>query len=345
MSGTSRIAWLAGHLMRGAIGGVVGTAAATTGRDLGPGPETPFAWFGVAAQLDFNYREMLETHHALSAAGATSRLAFTAEGHSWPPPEIAAQALGWMRLVAFRAGRLEMSPNQIDSLLASMRDTASAHESAGRALDALETRRGIVDDFDGLRPTSADAEAVARLERSPGVEEQREARRRWARREAAWPTRIGDATARLRDASPPPRADQLEAELDLARLLAFAVDSPGSEASLAAQRMLSTLFTQASFYIFRDLYAAEQWGRAEIALEVAQRIAPADAAVLYNLACVRARAGKRKRALAALEAAIDAGYSDRAAIDRDPDLDSLRRLDGYRRIVERLEPAAATVDD
>jgi MoxR-like ATPase len=63
--------------------------------------------------------------------------------------------------------------------------------------------------------------------------------------------------------------------------------------------------------------------------------------VLYNLACAQALSGRREKALDALRAAVDAGFSDRRLLETDSDLDSLRRSDAYRQIVAALPPAAA----
>ena len=57
----------------------------------------------------------------------------------------------------------------------------------------------------------------------------------------------------------------------------------------------------------------------------------------YNLACARARLGDAKPAMAALEAAVESGFSDAAHLRRDEDLASLRDREEFRRLVEHLE--------
>jgi tetratricopeptide (TPR) repeat protein len=56
----------------------------------------------------------------------------------------------------------------------------------------------------------------------------------------------------------------------------------------------------------------------------ATELFPMVAATHYNLACAHARSGAAEPALAALEAAIRAGFSDRRGMEADPDLESLR---------------------
>ncbi len=44
----------------------------------------------------------------------------------------------------------------------------------------------------------------------------------------------------------------------------------------------------------------------------------------YDLACARARAGKHETALDALAQAVTLGFADRALLESDPDLESVR---------------------
>jgi len=56
---------------------------------------------------------------------------------------------------------------------------------------------------------------------------------------------------------------------------------------------------------------------------------------LYNQACARARLGRADPALAALEAALQAGYDDLARARRDPDLAALRELQRFEDLLAR----------
>lgn len=57
---------------------------------------------------------------------------------------------------------------------------------------------------------------------------------------------------------------------------------------------------------------------------------------LYNLACATALLGRNDEALAALDAAVDAGFDSRAWIESDADLDGLRADPRFAAILERL---------
>jgi tetratricopeptide (TPR) repeat protein len=80
-------------------------------------------------------------------------------------------------------------------------------------------------------------------------------------------------------------------------------------------------------------------GRWEEATELGRRLldARSDQLIAYNTACSCARSNRHDEALRWLEKAIDAGFSDAAQIDSDPDLEPLRLKADYVRIRDKLE--------
>jgi Zn-dependent protease len=79
-------------------------------------------------------------------------------------------------------------------------------------------------------------------------------------------------------------------------------------------------------------------GRHDAAAALAERLHerfghPEDA---YNAACSHARAGRAAEALSWLERAVDAGYDDLAHLEADEDLASVRALDAYASLRDRL---------
>ncbi|HHH30887.1 MAG TPA: hypothetical protein ENK57_21435 [Polyangiaceae bacterium] len=65
---------------------------------------------------------------------------------------------------------------------------------------------------------------------------------------------------------------------------------------------------------------------------------PSDA---YNTACSFARAGDAAKALVWLERAIDAGFDDLQQLNKDPDLEPVRSLEGYAALRARVATAAS----
>jgi len=66
-------------------------------------------------------------------------------------------------------------------------------------------------------------------------------------------------------------------------------------------------------------------------------IIPNHKIALYNLACAESLLGNVKEAVAALEKAVNAGYSDLTHMLNDKDLSSIKETVGFTNLVERLK--------
>jgi adenylate cyclase len=93
----------------------------------------------------------------------------------------------------------------------------------------------------------------------------------------------------------------------------------------------------------RALYVCAQnlccVGEQDKGLELAERALGQDReepVVLYNVACFYVHAGDKDRALELLESAVDKGWGDKAWLETDSDLDSIRDLPRFQAILERI---------
>ncbi len=67
------------------------------------------------------------------------------------------------------------------------------------------------------------------------------------------------------------------------------------------------------------------------------RLRPSDPIIHYNLACDYALVGKVDQAIETLEHAVGLGYRDSTYLQRDPDLEGIRRDPRYVALVERVK--------
>jgi tetratricopeptide (TPR) repeat protein len=87
-----------------------------------------------------------------------------------------------------------------------------------------------------------------------------------------------------------------------------------------------------------SLQGAGRYAESVRALEEAARLgAPAFGPVRFRLAKAHARAGDTARALAALQAAADGGFSQLTALDQDPDLAPVRSQAGFAAVREAVD--------
>jgi hypothetical protein len=85
------------------------------------------------------------------------------------------------------------------------------------------------------------------------------------------------------------------------------------------------------------LFEADRYAEAEAPLKEILRIDPSNRIAWYNLACVHSRLGRKQEAVACLATAVRHGYSTFRHMQRDPDLEAIRRTAGYRKLLARRD--------
>jgi tetratricopeptide (TPR) repeat protein len=87
----------------------------------------------------------------------------------------------------------------------------------------------------------------------------------------------------------------------------------------------------------RELTNRKQYDQAAQNLSIAVLIVPDNPRAHYNLACAYALNKDKGRAIEALKKSVEKGFNDRAALESDKELDSLREDADYKRILEDLK--------
>ena len=65
------------------------------------------------------------------------------------------------------------------------------------------------------------------------------------------------------------------------------------------------------------------------------QLRPDDVIARYNLACTLSMVGDVEEALSVLDQALALGYGDMGHLESDPDLEPVRRLDGYQMVLAK----------
>ena len=329
-SGGAMLGWALGR-NAGGLAGVIGSGGRLERQVFDQ--EITFPCFGAAGDTDFNYSEMRRVHAQLERWGTPNRLEIFAGRHQWMPAELALAGVEWMELEAMKQGLRARDEELIERLYRADVAQASALESAGAPLAAQRRFAAVAATFDGLYDVDDPRRQAARLEASPEVAAARKLEKRWDDYEVSYRQIMGAAFSQL-FGERPVSARELGADLRLSELQKRAGSSDYE--GVVARRLLETLLTQTSFYLTRDFFARRAYHQAATVLTIASEIRPERPNVWYNLACALAHTGSKKKALAALEQAVDAGYANAEQMASDPDLESLHRDDGFQRLVARL---------
>ncbi len=333
-SGMSRFVITAVLRAPGTLAGVVG---ASGGYPLGnpPSKATPFPFFGMVGDKDFNYYEMLDTESRLAAAGLPHRVEVYDGSHQWPPDELVTRALGWLELQAMKSGTRPKDPALIDALWDEDLARAGALQAEGRLWRSWRAYRAAESTFSGLRDVSEVAKKTAELAATEALRrdlKEREARDRRDREYLERAPRVFNGVpTELR----PDTLSTLLTDLQIPDLQRKA-KSQDPEDRLSAERLLYAVYIQTGLYLPRSLMEKKQWDRAILFLQAAAEIQPDSPRIPYRLATAWAGKGNRKKALESLKKALEMKGTDRAEIESDPALASLREDPEYRKMVEAL---------
>jgi len=338
LSGGGHVAYLLGQTT-GEIAGVIVSGSRLLTENLAG---TSFAVFAAAGDRDFNYQEMRKVDAFVAGLGNPHRFEEFSGLHVWMPPELAAEAVAWMELQAMRRALRPPDATAVHELFTHDLAAARALEAAGDVLGAHRRFEMMTRAYDGLTDVAEPAESAARLAAGREFKRALKEERKWLAFEITTRERFAEAYAWMQHEDDTPTAAELRIALGL-RSLEKHAEAPGIEGT-TARRLLSTLYSETSYYVGPPLLQAGRWQAAVAVLTVATEIHDGWGSVWpswYNLACAYARSGDRRHALSALERAVAEGYSNAEHLRNDPDLASLHGLEAFEAIATSLEGSSA----
>lgn len=280
----------------------------------------------VAAMVgdkDFNYQELLRLEETLGRLELRTRLAVFDGEHRWPPPELAASALRYAELVA----RLDAGAAAEEATAALFREEAAAagrqSEVKGQYLRGHDQLAALAALAKGSGAEKELAEKLAAVEASERYRKEKEALE-------ALEKLVGEHAGAE-------KSDEAFA-VAMEAFRKFAADHPDTDAGARSNAaVLGAGYRMAMGG--SQLHQNKRYAEAAVWLRRARLLYPKDANVAYNLACAQAMAGDKEQALKTFAEAVELGFRDKAHIEKDPDLESLRETPEYKKAMEGLGEA------
>jgi predicted esterase len=343
LSGTARVAWDYAFRLGDYVAGVVGVGAGheptlvlpLAVREHG----RPFAFFGTAGVLDFNYEELRGLDARLDELDFPHRVEYFDGGHEWPPARVFERALEWFQVQAMRSGYLELDEGWMAAVASRHLEDATMLGAAGAPREALRVYLGVAADFAELAEGGEAAERAAELAQNATVKAALDLEERLGEEDAAarvlfWEFVEGARGGGALDAG------EVVRTLDIPALRTRA-QGRGEEAR-AAQRLLEYVFVVAAFYEPRQYLADGELSRAQAFLEVADAVKPKHPSVCVGFARVYARSDRTADAMDALACAVNGGGITPETLETHADFESLREQAGFDDLVERARRADGT---
>lgn len=298
-----------------------------------------FAWYGAAGDSDFNWSRMRDIDGLFESIGATKRFVTFEGGHRWLPKELVEDAVVWMEVVAMREGRAPCDEPFVERSLRRELDLLDALEAEGRDLEALRRAESASGAYEGLVPVGGLPLRIAALRGSGRAARALEEEKDAGEFEKQEERRFLRTLSTLVGGEEPMPASRVLSELGVDRLADEAKKPTWRGAT--ARRLLERIGNHLSFVIPGEMATAKRYSIAVTALEAASKLTPDNAVIWYDLACMRARDGRESKALDALERAVELGFHESSLLASDPDLESLRGEERYRRLAERVAKPSA----
>jgi hypothetical protein len=274
----------------------------------------------------------------LDAASIPNRLETWDGGHEWAPADLCTLALEWLELGAMRNAARMRDTALIEQWARRDEERARRYESTGAAVEAARAFDSLAADFRGLRDTTGYAESAARVRGTRAYKDALKAQRDDEHRQSYLAGELGAAIRVLSGEAEGPATSMSSLRSAIAELRGAADKPDGGREAHVARRVLGGAWVQA-LEASNALRASKEYRRAADALAVAGEVRPLGAGQLYELARLRALSGDTRQALQALTRAVEAGFSDVAALQNEPDLERLRRSPDFAGLLERARSA------
>jgi predicted esterase len=347
-SGGARVALSFAAQCKNCLAGVIAGGAAFP-PDIEPAATMQFAIYAIAGIEDFNFPEIKELDEKLTRVKVAHQIAIWEGRHEWPPSSVALEAVAWMELMAMKSGRRQPDSKLIDSLWTQKLKEAQDLEQAKKMFDAYQVYINLSSSFKGLHEVTEsdnknDALRTSREVRE-GIRDEQQQIKKQRELEGQLIGLLGATDrARVRDENSDRNATAADESPDgffrLKTLLTDLRRQSKAEADSAtrrvARRVLSGQYVGLSERGSNALQTLKRYDEAVRLYTLATEVDPDRPGAFYNLAWAYNAKGDKKKALKALQTAVDKGFKDHAAISANSAFDSLRNDPTYLQLIEKM---------
>ena len=337
-SGFSGGARVAGAMaLSGPPGQIAGVIAHGAGYPSGKaGSKDTLPYFFAVGDQDFNWPEVINIRREREEQGSPYRVRVYAGRHQWAPAAVMEEAVQYMNLKAMQAGNLRPDVAFVDHLFDKARAEATEAEARKDPIEQLNSYRCLVADFSGLRDGKESAEKLTALQQSPGLKAALKGEREQMSEQLKVEQEISQKITSIADNSAADTpALRIEVRQQMGALGDQAKHSKNETKRLIAGRAFSGIFVGAMEDGQQQL-AARHFEKAEAYFDIMRQVSDDPCTVLL-LADAHAAAGNRRLAIKDLGEAVRRGLKDRAIIESDPQLQSLKSEPEFQKLVAGLE--------
>jgi tetratricopeptide (TPR) repeat protein len=338
-SGGARVSTFFPLVINQPVQGIIGCGAG-----LSPGLQPEHlkftAYYGIVGIFDFNYREVLSLGPLLDKAGIINHIEVFNGIHQWPPQEFCTRAVEWLEIQAMKQQLKEQDPTLIDKIY--QEELARAHkcETKGDLFFAVNTYEAILSAFKDLEDPAGPREKLSRLKQDKAFKKFQKEEEKRQNRETQTTQQFLGIFAYIKKNNPTlNELSKILTALKVTELRKKSREKDDIYESGLNNRLLSALGNHAGIEGKNSLQKGE-YTQAILFFEISNRARQGTFWYkydLYDLACAYAKNKNSKKALKCLRQAVGAGLRQRSDMERDSNLESLRNLPGFKKILDSIE--------
>ncbi|MEP6787277.1 MAG: hypothetical protein ABJB40_02520, partial [Acidobacteriota bacterium] len=333
LSGGARVASLVANAC-GCMFGVIGSGAGFSD-GVTINEKLPFLFFSTIGYNDFNYPEIVGLSKKLAAAHLTYRVETFDAAHQWLDEPLSFEALGWFEIREMKAGRRDRDDALIEELFQARVRRADAFLGEKKVLEAYSSYTGIVEDFKTWRDVSSFAAKVSSIASSSEYKQALKAETDQINLQQQFTGEFFALGEKLRDDEA--RMDaRSQLRHKVSELTATSNDPADTPKRRVARRTLNEVFVTSVEAASRF----EHEGKLALALDkldLAGEIFLKNAGVVYSRARVFAMQGDKKKAIDALNNAIELGLKDTARIKSEKAFETLQTDERFIKLLAGLK--------
>jgi len=338
-SGGARVASRFHRLTGNTCAGIIACGAGLSKAIADLGMIKPAAWYGIIGLADFNYRELTDLDRAFDETDVLHRVKVIESNHRWPPKEICTHAVEWMEVNAIKKGTRKKDNSLVQTLYQEALNRAHNLEVADKIYYAADTYEAAQVLFDGLVDTSKAEKKKTQLKKSNAYKKFQNDEEKRLQRERDFIRNYQRITYFIKNPQTKRvRLEEILRQLRIDYLLKEANNTKDIYNSSLAFRMLHDLNIRAGREGGEYLQKGD-YEKAILFFEISAKtsqVNPFSFYQLYNLACAYSLSKQKKNALKSLKLAVEAGFKNRAHMEKDPDLDYIRKEKAFKEIKDNL---------
>jgi tetratricopeptide (TPR) repeat protein len=335
LSGGARTAILFAHLCGDCVTGIIASGAGFP-EQVPPSSSMHFVFFGTVGLDDFNFPEMKDLENTLSKVGITRRIRVFGGRHEWAPQAVATESVEWMELQAMKTGKRQRDDKLINELWQKYLALGEASQAANEPYDAYQIFVGARESFNGLHDSAELEKRIKQLANDRAVKDAVRQERQQTTRQREAESQIYKLISTLISGD-----DMAGASARLRNEITELKKSTKAEHDSGDRRVARRVIEGLSVGLMEQgrelLQTQNRPGAAAIQFELATEINSDRPGAFFYLAWANALNGEKKKALQALQQAIEKGFSDVAAITDNKAFDSLRKEPQYQQLIQSLK--------